>query len=797
MASKEQKIIDIAVKRLKIAIDADEHNRTAGIDDLKFVNGEQWDPAEKKRRATRGRPALQINLLPKFVDQVVGEMLHNETAIKIKPSDSTSDKNIAIIRQGIIANIEYNSNAKGIYSYAGKQQVSSGYGAWRVLTRYCEDNPFLQEIYLEGIRNPFLVYMDPSAKDQNYADAKWGFLLEKVPVDEFKERYPDASAAPELEMGHGTDLEHWYDEDTVTVAEYFTVEKQKVLMHQLDDGSVVTDEEWKDVKEDWEEDYQETLDEIAKGPSQEAPEEGEMAEMPGQEAMGMPPQPPTMPQMAPQKELKPQPKIVKSRETEKTVIKHRVITGGEIIEGGIDGEVVAGKYIPLVLLKGKELNIEGKNYVYSLVRHGKDPQKLVNYWNSSAAETIALAPKAPWIGTAKQFEGYENDYAAANVENFPFLKYNADPEAPGPPQRMGASNPPVAIFEQIRRGEENLKSVLGMFNADVGGPQSQQTGLAMQAAQRPGDISTYEFMENLSRARLYTGRIINEMIPYIYDSERDVRVRNMDESESFVPINTTVGSAMKAVTEKPEQYGGIDHKELRTLFSKNGKEAKYNDITAGKYDVVTVTGPSYATQRQEASQNLMGLVQAMPQQMSVAADLIVENMDFKGADELANRLRKPLVAQGITEPREGEKPPAPQPPGPEVLLAQAKLESEKLKVQAAQLKLQSEQITMQKEAQTPPEASGVNPMIEMMDAKLAEMKLQTEQLRLQTEQNRMQMEQKKAAMQLELERERLNMELQKMQMEIQFQREAHMMKMKEIDNTQNDNTSEQTNINQS
>ena len=722
IGKKEREIIDLAMKRLKICVDADNHNRIAAIDDLKFANGEQWDDKEKKRRADKGRPALQINLLPKFIDQVVGDMLHNSPSVKVRPVDSKSDINIAKIRQGLISNIEYSSNSPGIYGYAARQMVTCGYGAWRVLTRYTEENPFLQEAYLEGVRNPFLVYLDPSAKDQNYKDAKYGFILDRMSKDDFKENYPKAELpSSEVKSGSGLSNEHWYDGETVTVAEYFSIETEDVEMLQLKDGTVVTEEEYKELVKDWEEISEAmatAMEQQAYAPSatqmstQGAAPAANPSAMPQnaspqqspQAAQGQPSTQPQMPQAQPSplamlqermKELGPKPEIAKRRKTQKNVIKHRILTCAEILDGDTDGNRFPGKYVPLVLAKGKELNIEGKNYVYSLIRHAKDPQKLVNYWNTAAAETIALAPKAPWLGTAKQFEGYEVDYAQANIENFPFLKYNPDGEAPGPPQRQQPGQPPVAIFEQIRRGEENIKSVIGLFNADVGAPGSEQTGAAITARQRPGDIGTYEFSVNLGRAVLHTGRILNEIIPEIYDTERDIRLRNIDESETFVPINTTVGNAAKALTGKPETYQGLDPNKLIDMMKKFGKDAKFNDMTVGKYDVVVTTGPSYATQRQESAQHLMQLAQSMPQQMSLAADLIVQNLDFKEADELAARLRKTLPP-GMVKPKPGEQV-TPPPPNPQMMMMQAKMQSEQSKVELAKTKVEQEKIKLEHE----------------------------------------------------------------------------------------------------
>jgi hypothetical protein len=715
---KEQEIIDAAMKRLERCVKADEDNRAEAIDDLNFISGSQWDEGEKQRRADKGRPALQINLLDKFCTQVEGDMLQNSPSIKVRPVDSRADINIAKIRQGIISNIEYLSNAKGVYGYGGKQMVRCGYGAWRVLTRYTEENPFLQEVYLESIRNPFLVYLDPDSKDQNYADAKYGFILDRMTEDQFKEKYPKGKfPSAELKYGQGLQDEHWYDGDNITVAEYFTVDKESVELLQLSDGRVVDQEEYNELKKEWldkNKNIMQTLDyqlntaikQIAENPpvGGAPPMEGEPGGQPAPPvAAGGPPSDLLVgqqPQAGPPLEsplieqinsLGPDLKVVKRRMTDRPVLRHRILTCCEILEGGYDGVPFPGKYIPIVLVKGRELNIEGKNHVFSLIRFAKDPQKLVNYWNTAAAEMIALAPKAPWLGTPRQFEGYENDYLKANVENYPMLKYNPDPEAPGPPQRQQPSNPPVAIFEQIRRGEENIKSVIGMFNADMGDAGPERTGAAINARQKPGDIGTSEFMENLSRAILYTGRIINEMIPEIYDTERDVRIRNVDDTESFTPINTTVGDAAQAISRNPEMYRGLDPKKITDMMVKEGREARFNDITVGKYDVVISTGPSYATQRQEAADHLLQLVSSMPQQMAVAADLIVENLDFKDSDELAARLRKALPP-GLVKLRPGEEPPPPPPPDPAAAAAQAKMQAEQTKIQLGQMKLESEKI---------------------------------------------------------------------------------------------------------
>ena len=739
-SKKYEEFLKTAMKRLKKCVDADEHNRTNGIMCLKFLNGEQWDAKEKDKRGKKGRPCLVVNHLPKYVDQVCGDARHNRPAIKIRPVGDRADIQIAKIRQGLISNIEYLSNAGAVYDQALEMAVSCGFGAWRILTRYCDDNPFAQEIYLEAVPNPFLVYKDPSCKDAVGADSKFDFILEKMSKDDFKDKYPKATVPGDnLKVGKGLGQELWYDKDTVTIAEYLVRETEESTLYLMEDGTVLDEDELKEAQSEWDQQNAEMTHKIdsidpmqliqkLQQPQPQQPPKPSVApgggpilgqpkpNMPptgqpapgGQPPMGaqgmgggqppppgQPPQPQQPPQPPPDTRI-PQtkrPEYKDKRTYEKNRIRQYILTCEEILDGPND---IPGDYIPVVMVYGKERNIEGKRYVRGLVQDAMDPQKMVNFWNSSAAETIALAPKAPWTMTPKQLEGHEDTYAQANIDNSPFVLYNPDPEAPGPPMRNQPGAPPVAIFEQIQRGEENIKSVIGMFNADTGAPDSRQTGAAVTAGQRPGDIGTFAFLDNLNRSVAYSGRIINSMIPYIYDTERDVRIRNFDDSESFVPVNTTAGEALRRVTQNPERYVGLDKKKLENTIRQYGKDTKFNELTIGKYDVVCTAGPSYATQRTESAQHMLQLAQAMPQQMAIALDLLVKNMDFKDADVVSRRIRKTLPPH-LLEPVEGETPPQAPPPPPAVQIQMMKLQIEQQKLQLQVLKGKQEEMKLQHE----------------------------------------------------------------------------------------------------
>lgn len=731
--TKEREFLDLAMKRLKKAVEAEDHNRSQAIDDLKFLNGEQWDQEEKNRRKRRKRPIITINMLPDKVDRVVGDMRQNRARVKVRPADSQAQPGIAKIREGIIAKIEYQSNASAIYDYAGGREVECGHGAWRVLTRYCRDNPFVQEIYLEVIKNSFTAYLDPAAKDHCKADAKWGFILDKMSKEEFEETYPDAEVpGNNIQFGQGLAYQNWWNGELVTVAEYFVIVDKTKTLCLMKTGVVLEKKDADSEIARWERENQQPepmtpvtpapQPALAPSPAPPVPVGGIVPPAPvvGAAPSPMPPPlpsgpPASVPPVPPPTGLpvptggplptsmpvaaapaKPKPEILKEKEVEVPEVRHYVITAcGILSKNGLDGEKFPGKYIPIIVVTGKERNIEGKDYIRGLVRDAKDPQRLVNYWNTSAAEIVALAPKAPWIGTAKQFEGYEEDYAAANQENFPFLKYNPDPQAQGPPQRNHAGDPPVAVFTQIQIAEKNFHTVVGIGPdmRDVAPDASQK---ALIQRQKPAELATFPFVDNLSQAIAHGGRVINEMIPEVYDTERDVSVMAVDGTETYVPINTTLGQALRMIEEDPLKYRGMDAAKLRHAVLQYGEDSKFNDVGRGLYDTVVDVGPSYATQRQESVDNFVMLAQTNPRLWQIAGDLIVKNLDVQGAEELADRLRKTLPP-GLITLKPGETPPKPMPPSPQVQLLMSRAQTEQLKQKKEDLKIQVEMIRLYKE----------------------------------------------------------------------------------------------------
>jgi hypothetical protein len=348
---------------------------------------------------------------------------------------------------------------------------------------------------------------------------------------------------------------------------------------------------------------------------------------------------------------------VRQRMVESHEVVRYVLAGHSVLE---DAQPWPGRYIPIVPVYGPEEFYEGKTRYLSVIRYAKDPMRQYNFWQSSITEKIALAPKAPFIGTTRMFEGLEQYWSTANTENHAYLPYNPDPEAPGGmPQRNSPASINAAELQQSAQAIDDLKATTGIYDASLGAQGNETSGRAIMARQQEGDTSTFAWIDNLGRSIEHTGRILVDLIPRIYDTERMVRILGEDGASEFVPINTWARA-------------------------ESGEPVLVHDLAAGKYDVEVTTGPSFTTRRQEAAASITEFVRAFPQSGPVLIPLIAKHMDWPESDKVAELMKK-LAPPGLFE-EEGAPPPPPDP-------------MQQMQMQKLQLELQKMQMEMQSQAQ--------------------------------------------------------------------------------------------------
>jgi hypothetical protein len=197
----------------------------------------------------------------------------------------------------------------------------------------------------------------------------------------------------------------------------------------------------------------------------------------------------------------------------------------------------------------------------------------------------------------------------------PYKPTTVDGQLVPPPQRQSVEPPIQAMTIAMAQSDTDMKATTGIYEAGLGQIGPEQSGRAILARQQKSEIANFNFTDNLGRAIRAAGRQIVDLIQKVYDTGRVVRIVKPDGRQELVQINE--------------------------MFSENGQPKKY-DVTIGRYDVSITVGPSYQSKRQEFVTSVLSLVNSNPQLFPMVGDLLVRNMDWPGATEIADRLQKML-----------------------------------------------------------------------------------------------------------------------------------------------------------
>jgi hypothetical protein len=560
-----------ALKQFHLAEEAESHNRKDGKDDIQFAReGVQWPEDIRKQRELDGRPCLTINKLPAFIRQVVNDARQNKPSIKVHPADSGADVKTAEILNGLIRNIEYTSNADVAYDTATECAVGNGWGYIRVGLDYAYDDSFDQDITINRVANPFSVYGDPNSTAADSSDWDTAFVVDRLSKAQFKTEY-GKEAAESISSWQNTDAWEgvsWAEGDTVMVAEWWTREKVDRPIVLLSNGMVL-----------------------------------DKAEVQGSDELQVLIQSGAL--------------QVKSERIAKTCkVKQRFMSGADILRE----RDWPGRYIPIIPVYGDEFDIEGKRYFRSLIHNAIDAQRMFNYWRTTSTELVALAPRVPYIGPEGAFDSDPN-WQTANSKSHPYLEY----KGAQPPQRQSLdSGVAGGALQEALNASDDMKAIIGLYDASLGARSNETSGKAIMARQREGDVSTFHFIDNMARAIRHTGRIIIDLVPHVYNTERVIRVMGEDGKEQAVKVN--------GPTEQTDRKG-------QPVVDETGQTVMaMHDLTTGKYDVTVTTGPSFTTRREEAAYQMTEMMRALPASAPILGKHLAKNMDWPGADEIAEEL---------------------------------------------------------------------------------------------------------------------------------------------------------------
>jgi hypothetical protein len=583
---RDEDILSEAKEAFELAGEREAENRASFVEDIRFGRKEeQWDPQVKAQRIRDGRPCLTVSKLAPTIRQVVNDARQNKPEIKVQPQDSQADPETADILSGLIRNIELSSDADVAYDTAIENAVAGGFGYFRINTEYACDDTFDQDIVVEAIPNPLSVFGDPYSQKADNTDWNTSFVVDLLSKAEFKRRFRGAEEVDWDGLGYGGLSSPWIDGEQVQVAEYWTRDQVAKKIVGLTNGEVVG----LDVYE----------------------AEKEMFDRIGASVIGSP-------------------RTVKSYK-----VTQYLMTGAEILEK-VDW---AGRYIPIIPVYGDTVHLEGVRYHRSLIRSAIDAQRMSNFQFNTIVEQLLMAPKAPFIGPKGSFKSDASKWNTANSTPHSFIEYdvvNVQGIGPAPPpQRQGFAGMPAGDMQALLLANDTIKQVTGIYDASLGAKSNETSGRAIRYRQMEGDVSTFHFIDNLTRAIRAAGRTILDLVPHTYNSERVIRVLGRDGKPQTIPLKTPVP------VKGPDGQPQVDERGEAI--------ARVFDLAVGKYDVVVTAGPSYTTRREEVAAQMQEFIRAYPQAAPLLGDLMAHNMDWPGADEIERRLKAllPPPAQGM------------------------------------------------------------------------------------------------------------------------------------------------------
>ena len=620
-------------------------NHEVSRQDLEFAYSSQWSAKDKASR--KGRPMLELNAIPQYINHVKGNAIRSASSIHIAQTGGviqspvpniTGSKNYskAQIVEGLVRDIESRSGLQQIGVRAVGQAADGGFSWMRVLTVENPANPFEPQIEVRGIRDRYSVLVDGNTQKDDMSDMGYAFVYTRLPKSEFETRYPGVATMMDYPSDTFPTVDNWWcDNESVVVTEYWRLHPIKrtaiEYKHQEDAAALIV----------WEDEVEPLKNEL--------------------EQMGF------------------------AEERRKEIDTHEVrmfkTNGFDVLSDEI---VWAGNTIPLVFVAGRTVDI-GKQTVYLPLHHfACDAQRMHNFWMSAATERVAMTPKTKIMATADMLNGFEGDWESSFKSSKTVLYYQPDEVTGNKPEIINPPTMPTVELQLAMATKQGINDATGIYPPSLGQKSNETSGEAIKARNTQGEIGSLEFGENLLNAYKRVGEILVEIIPKCFSSAAITRIMLPDNSTDAIHLNYDV-------TDK-----------------ESGQKIRLNNLLTARYGVRVAAGPSYETQRQESAQMMSDLARNNPEPWAIAQDLIVETSDFVGKDIIARRLKQQLPPHLLTEEERATLPPPPPPqPDPAEMLKQQNEERQKdidgKKVGNENLKLQIQLEQLRKENQVPSE----------------------------------------------------------------------------------------------
>lgn len=610
-----------------------------------FVLGKQWQDDEETMMTSYNKIPLQFNKLSTLINTLLGEQQQNTPMLEIVPLTGC-DEETAEIRQIVTKDIMLSQEAKTVYQIAASQAFIGGFGAYYISTDYSHPRSFDLDIKYCSFKDATRAYWDVGAETPNKIDGMYCGYVTKMSRKKFRQTYgkelenkifkSDATTSKE-EVAIATDPKtmdgsfSWIDGDGICIIHEFERKFETETLYKLSNNQVLNQEEM------------DALIEKSKEQLNRMREEIMMVE--GIEAM------------IPQEDIMTlyyegqQVRIEGQKESKKSIMMHRQIAGDYIL----DEEEFPSEDCPVIFVDQMSYySKDGRQHCRPFVVDAIDAQRYLNYLGTQSAYILKISRYDQFMCSKKNVQSLDTQRIWKDPNSVQgALIYDESPSGAKPEQLM-APELSASLTLQYQRAIEDMYTSTGLYPTRLGQEGTEVSGAAIDARTRQGSYATYTAFESINRAITAGGRVLNQMIPRVYDTERTLSLMTADK-----------GREVKVVNQQQDEYGEIIK----------------NDLRKGTFEVRLQAGPSYEGQKAQALESLNMVLQSNPQIFTMVADLYAENLPLSNTLEIKNRL-KTLVPPDILEAgKSGQTPAEQKMPSPQDQAAMAEIEFRKQEIE--------------------------------------------------------------------------------------------------------------------
>jgi hypothetical protein len=574
-----------------------------------FVMGDQWREDEARVFETYKKIPLTFNKLAPLLNHLLGEQRQNTPALQINPSANVPEKT-AEIRTALVKDISLNSEAKIVYQNGFAQAAIGGFSACLAINDYENTTNFEQIIKIKGFKDPTRCYWDISAEDICKVDGIHSGFRTRVSRKKFKQMYGRDLEQSIGSEGNDETSQGFWDDDQITVIDWFGRKYNKVKLLQLSNGIVI---ESKDM---------DTLEKVV---------------VEGFELLLWDGQPVT---------------IINDRITYRYKVQHKQIAGDYILESSD----LPCQSLPMPFVDQNSFyDKHGKQICRPLVKDARDAQRLINFLGTQGAYLIKIARNDQFLVSKENIRSPDTMQVwrdPAVVQGGLF--YDESPSG-SKPEQLRPPEISQSLMAMYERAERDIHTCLGMYDTQLGDQGNEISGAAIDARTKRGSYNNFVTFDALNRTITCIGQIIDEMIPKVYDTERQLSLYMPDSGLRNVTLN------------KPMDDYGMNIE---------------NNMAEGSYKIRLLPGPSYEGQKMEGLEALQMVLKNDPSLFKLVADMYAENLPLANSLEIRNRLKTIVPPEIIQAGKTGQPIQQQNKPTPEEI--QMQMAQQQIQVQAAQ-----------------------------------------------------------------------------------------------------------------